>query len=157
MNIFVLSEDPIQAAKWQCNKHVVKMILETAQLLSAAHPSHIAPYKHTHVNHPCSKWVRESIDNYKWLVTHGHALCNEYTQRYRKIHKTTSVIQWLDANKPALPSIGLTPFARAIKDEKLHLYDDTVQAYRAYYIQDKAKIAKWAPLADPPPWWPLNE
>jgi hypothetical protein len=149
VNIFLLSSDPVEAATWQCNKHVVKMILETAQLLSAAHPPNLAPYKHTHINHPCSKWTRASLDNYRWLVKHGIALCD-------KTHKTQAVIEWLASNEPKLPTIGLTPFARAIKDQS-YWRDDPVEAYRAYYIGEKAKFAKWAPRASAPPWWPHQE
>jgi hypothetical protein len=154
VNIFILSRDPVEAAVWQCNKHVVKMILESAQLLSAAHPADVAPYKHTHMHHPCSKWVRESIENYRWLVDHGLALCAEYTKRYCRVHKTEAVMMWLSTNAPELPPIGLTPFARAIKDPRYQSFDDTVEAYRAYYIAEKAKFARWAPLAETPPWWP---
>ena len=156
MNIFVLSRDPVEAARWQCNKHVIKMILETAQLLSAAHPSDVAPYKHTHVNHPCSKWTRASLDNYRWLVEHGIALCSEYTNRYNKSHKTETVMKWLRANEPDLPKIGLTPFALAIKDAQ-YWHEDPVQAYRAYYIGEKARFAEWAPRAHAPSWWPHAE
>lgn len=156
MNIFILSTDPILAAKWQCNSHVVKMTLESAQLLSSAHPVGVAPYKHTHINHPCAKWVRESIANYRWLVKHGLALSSEYTKRYSKVHKTESVLNWLECNEPNLPCIGLTPFAVAIKNPIYHC-DDPVQAYRAYYIGDKSRFAKWAPRAQIPAWWPFTE
>lgn len=156
MNIFILSTDPDEAARAQCNSHVVKMILETAQLLSSAHPHNTAPYKHTHVNHPCAKWTRASIDNYRWLVLHGQALCDEYTIRYGKIHKTQQVILWLKNNEPDLPKIGLTPFAIAIKDEK-YKNADPVESYKAYYIGEKKRFARWYPRANAPAWWPYKE
>lgn len=156
MNIFALSSDPTEAAKAQCNAHVVKMILETAQLLSAAHPTERAPYKHTHLNHPCAKWARASLANYVWLVRHGLALSAEYTARYGKIHKTQAVLEWLAVNSPDIPDVGLTPFAVAIKDPA-YWRDDPIEAYRAYYIGEKKKFAKWAPRSIPPSWWPLKE
>lgn len=155
MNIFVLNEDPIQAARDQCNKHVVKMILESAQLLVTAFPEGTTPYKHTHFNHPCAKWVRESLSNYGWLLTHACELCNEYTRRYGRVHKTENVIMSLDV--PDLPDVGLTPFVRAIKEPwksmTLGSKMDIVDAYRFYYAQDKARFARWSPRAKAPTWW----
>lgn len=156
MNIFVLSTDPVEAAKAQCNEHVLKMIVETAQLLSTAHSREVAPYKHTHFNHPCAKWTRESLTNYRWLVQHGFALCAEYTARYEKIHKTQAVLEWLAVNPPDIPDIGLTPFAVVIKDPA-YWRSDPVEAYRAYYIGNKKRFACWAPRAKPPQWWPYVE
>jgi hypothetical protein len=94
MNIFVTSSDPVKCAKYLDNKRLVKMVLESAQLLSTAMTvSGIAgPYKVTHINHPCSVWARESKDNYNWLLAHFVALCNEYTNRYSRIHKCESLL-----------------------------------------------------------------
>lgn len=156
MNIFVLSEDPIRAAQAQCNKHVVRMVLETAQLLGNAHPSADALYQHTHYNHPCSKWVRQSLSNYKWLLLHGWALCEEYTRRYGKVHRSQCVIErYVDA-QPDLPNVGLTPFSRSIKEPWKGQTSalPVVEAYRAYYVGDKSRFAAWAPRAQPPEWWP---
>ena len=75
MNIFVLDKNPIRAAKMACDKHVVKMILESAQMLCSVQPEGTAPYKRSFYNHPCTKWVRESDANYDWLIEHGLALC----------------------------------------------------------------------------------
>ena len=89
MNIFYLHNDPQVCAAYHCDKHVVKMILEYAQLLSTAHheldgvPS-IECYKKTHVNHPCTKWVRESLQNYRWLMRLITGLNDEYRKRYNK-------------------------------------------------------------------------
>lgn len=153
MNIFILDNDPVKAAKDHCNKHVVKMVLESAQLLSTAWPAEVAPYKHTHYRHPCALWVRNSLSNYNWLCQHSLALCSEYTLRYKKVHKTQSVAEWLSKNVPNLPDIGLTPFAIAIKDKSLHT-GDVVSSYREYYIKEKARFARWEPLAESPAWWP---
>lgn len=158
MNAFVVDTDPIQAARDLCSKHVVKMIVETAQMLSTAFPNGVAPYKHTHVNHPCNVWLRASLSNYKWLLLHGVELCAEYTRRYNKIHRTERVaFDWFLENEPSIPDVGLTPFAIAIKDPKWHVPGDVVASYRAYYIGEKACFAKWAPRANPPVWWPFKE
>jgi len=151
MNIFILSRDPIEAARMLCNKHIIKMCLESAQLLCNAHESE-APYKHTHIKHPCSIWVKESIDNYRWLVAHGFEICIEYTNRYKKTHKTQAVIEWCKHNEPNIPNVGLTPFAICVKDKNAGV--DPVAAYRDYYISEKARFAKWEPLATAPFWWP---
>jgi len=156
MNIFVLSTNPVEAAQMQCNKHVVKMIVETAQLLSTAHSRDIAPYKHTHFNHPCAKWTRASLTNYQWLAQHGIALCHEYTARYERIHKTQAPMEWLSRNLPELPNVGLTSFAVAIKDWT-YWSGDPVESYRAYYIGEKKRFARWAPRAKAPDWWPYVE
>ena len=99
MNIFVLDYNPTRAAKMQCDKHVVKMALETAQLLCTAFPGGTAPYKLTHFNHPCAIWCRESLKNYNWLIDHGIALCDEYQHRYGKTHKSKEVILWCKRNR----------------------------------------------------------
>lgn len=88
MNIFLLDYDVKKCAQSHVDKHVVKMILETAQLLCGAH--HVIgttdniPYKLSHKNHPCSIWVRESLTNYLYLCELGLELCYEYTYRYGK-------------------------------------------------------------------------
>ena len=155
MNIFVLDLDPKLAAESQCNKHVPKMIVESVQLLCTAHPASIAPYKHTHVNHPCAKWVRQSLANYNWLVLHSFALCDEYTKRFGKIHATEQHVIWCSKNMPNLPNKVLTPFARAIKEpfktESNKM--DIVQAYRHYYSNDKRSFAQWEPRTSTPAWW----
>ena len=103
MNIFVLHEDPWEAAQLQCDKHVVKMCLETAQLLSTNWPSVgcAAPYKPTHYNHPCSRWVRIHHENYAWLVEHFRALLSEYAHRYGKRHKCRDVLDLIEETHPA--------------------------------------------------------
>jgi len=141
MNIFVLDNSPLKSAEYACDKHVVKMILESAQLLCAAQPEGTAPYKRTHYNHPCTKWVRESARNYEWLLLHAYALCNEYTRRYDKVHKSEAVIEWCDEHRPDLPSIPRTAFAQAMPDK--YKNTDIVEAYRSYYRGEKRKFAKW--------------
>lgn len=152
MNIFVLDLEPSTAAQMLCDKHVVKMILESAQLLCAHFESGIAPYRRTHYNHPCAKWVRKSRKNYWWLLEHAKALCEEYTFRYGKTHKSESVIKWCEDNVDRLaplPDKGLTEFAQAMPDKYRHAL--TVKAYRSYYINEKIGICKYTKR--PWPYW----
>ena len=91
MNIFYLHQDPVKAAQYQYNKHVVKMILESAQMLCTAHhciDTEFAdvPYKIAHKNHPSTVWARRSANNYEWLYHHFVALSAEYKRRYGKDH-----------------------------------------------------------------------
>ena len=152
MNIFILNEDPALAARDHCDKHVLKMILESGQMLCAAHDAGKAPWKRTHYNHPCTVWVRSSIKNYEWLSKLGLSLCSEYTKRYNKQHKAEETLLWCSRNIPeALPKVQQTPFAIAIKDKKYHLAT-AVESYRAYYMGEKARFAKWK-YCEPPVWW----
>jgi hypothetical protein len=144
MNIFFLSFSARLAAEHHCDKHVVKMILETAQLLYSAHwstdPSRVLPtaYKLAHKNHPCAIWTRESLDNYQWLCELGYWLCQEYRFRYgNKTHKTEAHLEWLRGNPPVLPSIGITTIRLAMPDE--YKRPNPVEAYRTYYIENKLK------------------
>ena len=141
MNIFFLHRDPIVAAVRQHNKHVVKMTLESAQLLCTAH--HVlggsAPYKPTHVNHPCAVWVRSDANHYMWLYRHFAALSDEYTRRYGRVHKS-----WLVCSKPlkALPK-GLKASEWSDPPQCMppeFQGDDTVAAYCRYYA---AKMENW--------------
>ena len=83
MNIFVVHQDPQIAAQMLCDKHVVKMILETAQMLCTvvSHTGAETPYRATHAKHPCTLWAAHSKANWEWLVAHGKAMCMEYTRR----------------------------------------------------------------------------
>jgi len=152
MNIFVLSKDPCEAAKMQCDKHVVKMILESTQLLSTAlwlNNEH-GPYKPTHVRHPCTLWTAKSLSNWLWLHTHAQALSKEYTFRYAKIHACDKIIS--NMTKPTtINDLGLTPWAQAMP--KQYKNDDVVKAYRTYYIKDKVHLAAWRRNRPPPIWW----
>jgi hypothetical protein len=144
MNIFLLDENPQINAQYHCNKHVVKMLLETAQILCSA--NHICgdsepPYKLAHKNHPCTIWCRTSLTNYLYLCELGLELSKEYTFRYGKHHKSTDVIQWCLNNLPNIPDIGFTPPALAMPDQ--YKVDDFVQSYRNYYIGEKKGFATW--------------
>ena len=148
MNIFYLDKCPVKAAKYQYNKHVVKMILESAQMLCTSH--HVLdnrvrdlsdiPYKIAHINHPCTIWVRKSSDNYMWLFNHFIALSKEYTKRYGKNHLSYQKCAFPLAKVPIkMPVEGFTQPPQAMPDE----YKDecSIQAYWNYYIGDKHHIA----------------
>jgi hypothetical protein len=159
MNIFILNEDPVQAAVDMCDRHVVKMILESAQILCGVFHSQgiVAPYKKTHENHPCSKWARASMGNYDWLLSHSKGLSNEYTRRYGKDHKTNCVIEWIEQNKLFLSfgKISRTDFVLAMPEE--YRTGNAVASYRAYYMGEKRTMKNGKPLAKwkfgSPVWW----
>ena len=145
MNIFFLSWIPSICALYHCDKHVVKMILESCQLLCSVHYMTMSQYKPiyklTHKNHPSSIWCRESLKNYNWLVEMSLELCKEYTYRYGKIHKCKQYIEELKINLPPIDDIGLTPPKLAMPD----IYKDknAVIAYRQYYYFDKNYLHNW--------------
>jgi len=146
MNIFFLDENPTLSAKYHVDKHVVKMILETAQLLCGVHHAtdqltDQVPYKLSHKNHPCAIWVRESLSNYLYLCELGLELGKEYTYRYGKRHKSIDVIEWCIVNKPNIPDIGFTKPAMAMPDE--FKVDSVVESYRNYYMGAKSDLASW--------------
>jgi hypothetical protein len=155
MNIFFLDKDPRKCAEYHCDKHVVKMILETAQLLCSAH--HMTPqvtpqvpYKLSHKNHPCSIWVRESLSNYLYLCELGLELCKEYTYRYGKRHKSQDVIEWCLVNKVKICDKGFTEPAKAMPE--YFKVTDVVDSYRNYYIGAKSGFAHWT-NRDVPYWF----
>lgn len=160
MNIFVLDENPVPCAIYHADKHVVKMILEHAQLMCTAHHLHPneshdyeIPYKATHHNHPCAKWVRESKQNYQWLYNLTHELNEEYIYRYKKDHSHRSWSSVQDLPYPDIPDIGMTPFALAMPDEcKM---DNAVDSYRNYYNTEKQHLLKWKDR-ETPAWIKLN-
>lgn len=134
MNIFVLDEDPVTCAQYHCDRHVVKMVLETAQILSTVSGR---GYRATHHRHPCTLWTAESTSNYEWLVQLGLALGDEYTYRYGKIHKSHMVIADQLMQPPAhLEDIGRTPFKQCMPLYCIR-YKDPVAGYRAYYRNEK--------------------
>lgn len=149
MNIFVLDTNPQVAARYHNDKHVVKMILETAQILSTINHKHgvTAPYKATHANHPCVLWAGATTANYTWLVTLGFALCEEYTHRYGKIHKCAEILCALAFPPPGVPEKSMTDFAQAMPDDCRHT--DAVKAYRDYYNKHKQALASWKNRPEP--------
>jgi hypothetical protein len=154
MNIFYINEDPIIAAQELCDDHIRKMQIESAQMLCTAHweQGKEAPYKRAHLNHPSTKWTRESIQHYRWLVRHGLEVCSEFTKRYGTYHKTQNVLEWCRDNEPNIPDNGFTPPPQAMPEE--YKNKDTIKAYKTYYIEDKIKIKKlhWNKLNNTPEW-----
>lgn len=154
MNIFVLDKDPKTAATMACDKHVVKMILETAQMLCAVgiNKGYEMPYKATHKHHPCTLWAGASHANWAWLIEHGLALCAEYTVRYGKVHKSQQIIEHARDINILFDEQQLTPFAQAMPPQ--YRNDCAVTAYRAYYLGEKARFATWK--TQTPKWWREN-
>lgn len=129
-----------------CDKHVGKMIIESAQMLCTAHHECNekcckAPYKKTHVNHPCSIWVRKSRGNYKWLVEHATEMCEEFKKRYGKEHKSCKVVKWCAKNLPSIKNKKRTAFALAMPEK--YKNKNAVKAYRNFYLGEKMRFAKW--------------
>tara|TARA_R100000458_G_C8148925_1_gene157283 strand:+ start:120 stop:671 length:552 start_codon:yes stop_codon:yes gene_type:complete len=178
VNIFVLDENPQVAAQMMCDKHVVKMIVESAQMLSTAHrvldgeqyielsannrrikrwksPYTLMEdilYKASFVGHPCTQWVMENDKNYFWLAEHGYELCREYSRRYKKVHKTDDMISLIRFRKPVNIPIAdeMTPFAQAMPEE--YKNTNAVEAYRAYYLGEKTGFAEWK-YSEKPLWY----
>lgn len=161
MNIFLLDYDVVKCAEYHCDKHVVKMILEYAQLLSTAvrHYGVDAGYKATHINHPCAKWARASQANWIWLRCLALCLCTEYTFRYNKIHKTANVIEslYLPITMPK-GVLNLRKIPQCMPEEYKH--PDPVEAYRTYYMREKFEMLSWKTRGEPewanPNWRPIS-
>ena len=157
MNIFYLHENPKTCAEMHCDKHVVKMILEYAQLLSTAHhvidgvPT-IDCYKMTHKNHPSAIWARENRSNYIWLVELLDNLLMEYTFRYGKRHKTErSGIFTNLCRFPYGMKDGEFTQPPQCMDDYCKVEGDSIMAYRNYYIREKSYMARWK--FTPKPLW----
>lgn len=145
MNIFALDTDPIVAAGYLCDQHIGKMLLESCQLLCNAHsgiPMHAAPYKPTHLKHPCSIWTAATYGNYSWLCHYARALGSEYEYRFGKKHASSVVAQWCMLHTPIGPSpmavSPRTPFAQATPEQ--YRSSNAVQAYRRYYAAEKMTL-----------------
>lgn len=172
MNIFYLHHDPEICAQMHNDKHVVKMILEYAQLLSTAHrvldgtisvgksksgrkkTSYVLDdqrdsvlYAATHINHPSGKWTRHNVSNYSWLFAMWCALLREYTLRYGKHHSAERLINTLVEMPKNIPrDNGWTAPWRAMPDEfkvDRSVENYTVKSYRAYYLGAKVKMCRW--------------
>ncbi len=147
MNIFYLDKDPKLAAIYQYNKHVVKMILESAQMLCTAHHCYGSaeqkanvPYKQAHLNHPSTIWARQSKSTYMWLYDHMMALGTEYYVRYGKTHLTITKCKDFLATPPKyIQGDEWSQPPQAMPDEYKH--KDSIIAYWQYYINDKSHIA----------------
>lgn len=157
MNIFVLDLDPAEAAKAHCDRHVVKMVTETCQLLStalrAAGDVSDVLYRPTHAKHPCTVWTAESQANARWLADLGDELIREYEFRYQpqgpKFERARKILRRAHWASTILPSRGMTPFAQAMPDDCKS--PDPVQAYRNYYKTHKTHLHSWR-LRKTPSW-----
>jgi hypothetical protein len=170
INLFVLDKDPVKAAQLQCDKHIVKMVVESAQMLSTAHrildgveemrPSKSGKrmvkywrhrnsnlenvlYRVAHQNHPCTIWTMRSNNNYNWHYVHFVALCEEYKYRYGKTHLTDTKLREVLSTPPTNIDVGyLTQQPLAMKSNPECMFEDVVKSYRAYYQtkQDRFKM-----------------
>ena len=160
MNIFFVDSDPDIAAQALCDKHVVKMPLESAQMLCTAHriidgdiyADRIGLYKAAYINHPCSVWCRSTRDNYKWLFMHFRALLAEYTHRYGREHKCSALIGALAVVPSKIVDVNFTQPAQAMPDAH-RIVNDSVNAYRNYYLYCKGAIAQWNRVPQRMPQW----
>ena len=168
MNIFYLDENPKKCAEYHCDKHVVKMIIEYAQLLSTAHrlcdgiesrgssrsgkrqvrvwklddSRENSLYLASHINHPSNIWTRSSIQNYEWLWQLWYNLCKEYEERYSKTHASwIKLATHLSIPPYNIPEIRATPIPLCMPDEYKH--KNPITAYKTFYIKEKIKFATW--------------
>ena len=180
MNIFFVERNPYRAAEMLVDKHVVKMILETAQILSTAKRMTLGTeridvndkgrkvrrwvmedvvlgqnlYAATHINHPSVVWARSHPTHYHWLLEHFVGLLDEYTYRYEKKHKCSSMYKYLCKNPLAIEGKykieDATDPPCAMPDE-YKISSDAVENYREYYRKGKVNLHKWT-KRDPPSW-----
>ena len=155
MNIFFLSRKIRRCARWHCDKHVVKMILEYTQMLYTANHEHggtahilatapvcastgVRGYKSHAKNHPCTKWVRESKAHYDWLLTLALALVDEHMYRFapKAIHACHAHLEWLRENPPAFATSAWRDPPTAMPEE-FRVSPDSVRCYIAYYNGSK--------------------
>jgi len=186
MNIFALDENPKNAAMMHCDKHVSKMVVESAQMLSTAHrvidgveesrPSKsgkrmVKYWKHTnddleeslykacHVNHPSSKWTRDSVCNYLWHYELFKYLSEEYQFRYGRTHLTWQKLGDVLASPPVnMSKIEMTPFELAMgSNPECMNHDDPVGSYRAFYMTKQDRFNMVWSKRDVPYWFKYNE
>ena len=181
MNIFYVEKDPMDAAQALVDKHVVKMVLESAQLLSTAHrvldgeqvegirvnietgksrkvKAWVLPdsrdnvmYAATHINHPSAIWCRTSVKNYDWLVDHFFALMREYTYRYGKTHKCFGELSYMLQSPPHNLKEWDWTPMPSCMADEYIISKDALTNYRNYYRIGKLKLHKWT-NRQPPEW-----
>ena len=176
MNIFVTDPDPCESAKVLPDKHVVKMPLETCQMLAVVyskwyfnwgdellHKKDGSPYntkKGAFRGHPCTVWAAEDINKTAWLIAHGVALCYEYWKRYGKIHSCSKTIQEAREvfNKQTKKDLSIhkdvKDFAFAGPDE--FKYDTSIDIFTQYkkYIASKPWVKdNYLRIPDRKPSW----
>ena len=160
MNIFYLDKDIVKCAQAHCDKHVNKMILESAQLLASAHhmtnpEASAIPeiYRLTHKNHPDAIWVRQSINHYLYLMDLMEALNEEAQWRYEHSKDHVSLSKAKSWPFPELPDVPFTDPPKCVHDDFKGM-PDVIEAYRAYYNRDKRPIAYWTKRTTPD-WYPI--
>ena len=147
MNIFHLDKDPVLCAQYHCDKHVVKMILETGQMLCTAYQRHYGLkddlYKPAYPHHPMTKWVGDSGGNFYFTIKLFDALLTEYTSRYNKVHKTSKIILLFNSKYKKWQNMegDFTTPPLCMPDE--YKLDDYIQSYKNYYIGEKMYFAKY--------------
>ena len=152
-----------KSAQAQPDKMLVKMPLETAQMLCTAHreldgdeyADEVGLYKRAYWNHPCTIWARQTSSNYIWLYEHFLALGEEYKYRYGREHasifKLAKPLLCIPKN---IKTDAMTPPAQAMPNEYKHT--DPIVAYRRYVINEK-HYAKWERNRTKPTWWTTQE
>lgn len=153
MNIFLLDHDIEHCAQYHCDQHVVKMILESVQMLCTTlnKMGLETPYRSTHSNHPCVIWAGESFDNFLWLKDLTLLLNDEYQYRFDKQQDHRSIDVLRSISHYRFGRRGLTPFVQAMPDE-YKVPGNTVEAYRRFYIGEKQQFARWT-RRDKPDWF----
>lgn len=182
MNIFVLHDDPVIAAEMVCDSHASKMCVEGVQMLvsalliSGAPPESMPltkrghPHKGGYLNHPCTRWSAETFSNFWWLYHHTKELCRQFKKRYNKEHFASGQLEHLNGAfvwSDYIPMVRTqhdkpmrTPFMRCLNQSEgrnLDLLDEdkytAVEAYREFYLREKADFAKWIKGVPAPEWW----
>jgi len=158
MNIFMLDTNPKLAARYHNDRHCVKMILESAQLLSTAHfvldGISSTTLRPTHINHPCALWVRSGPVAYNWTSELMYWLLREYTARYGKVHAYEELWPLLAHHPSGLPTrVTFLGDAPQCMPEEYKNHGNPVAAYRRYYFGAKQHIAQWK--CGEPVWWTL--
>tara|TARA_B100001057_G_scaffold499484_1_gene610329 strand:+ start:99 stop:641 length:543 start_codon:yes stop_codon:yes gene_type:complete len=168
MNLFYLHEEPEVSAKLHCDKHVVKMIIEYAQMLSTAHRmldgeqytdsssgrkiqrwehsnSNMDKmlYKASHINHPSTRWVRENAIQYQYAYDMFTALCDEYTYRYKRVHLTDKKLRVILDEIPRNCPIGEWSEPPQCMPEDVKVPGDSISAYHKYYRNYKRSFSVW--------------
>lgn len=159
MNIFAVDPNPCNCAIYHTDRHIIKMPLETAQMLSFAYyhpelwkheiPDILMKFSRSHDNHPCSLWIRESLENFIWTCELGIQLVKEYRFRYNSVkhQRCLDIFEWCLQNLPNLPIKGITPFALAMPDDFKVKSD--IESYRNYYRYGKTELHKWTKREKP--------
>jgi len=178
MNVFVLAKKQTEIAEMQCDKHAVKMPVESGQMLSTAHrildgeeemrPSRSGKrmvkyfklsdrqkertlYKVAHPKHPSTLWTMETVENYMWHFNLWHEMLLEYLYRYNKMHKGWELFDILESPPDNIPDGPLTPLPQCMPEQ--YQGDNVVEAYRKFYLGEKSRFAAWNKARPAPDWY----